>query len=50
MSSDDGAFGISHLSTMPITMTFGIVLLSVLFVLVLLRFLFADITVRGGVR
>lgn len=44
----DGAFGISHLSEMPITLSFGLLLIGVLLLLVALRFLFAD--VRVGVR
>ena len=50
MADDDGSFGLSHLAGLPISLSYGLVLLAVLVVLVLLRFLFADITVRGGVR
>lgn len=46
----DGAFGITHLSGMPITLTFGVVLVAVLLTLILLRFLFGSITVKGGVK
>jgi hypothetical protein len=44
----ESAFGFSHLSAMPITMTFGIVLLTVLVVLILLRVVFGEI--RVGVK
>ncbi len=43
-------WGVGHLGAMPITLTFGISLLAVLVVLVLLRVLFGEISVRGGVR
>lgn len=49
-SSGDSSWGVSHLSGMPITLTFGIVLFTVLVVLVLLRVLFGSISVSGGVR
>jgi len=49
---DEQGFGISHLSSTPITATFGITLLGVLIVLILLRLLFADVggtvAVKGG--
>lgn len=48
MDSDDGAFGVSHLSGMPITTTVGLVLIAVLVLLIVLRLVFAD--VRAGVR
>lgn len=50
--NDDGqsSFGISHLGSMPITLTFGTVLIGVLIILLILRLVFADITVRGGAR
>jgi hypothetical protein len=52
MASDgnSGSFGISHLSSMPVTLTFGVVLLFVLVVLVLLRVLFGSVSVSGGVK
>jgi hypothetical protein len=53
MDGENG-FGVSHLSTTPVTATFGITLLGVLILLVLLRLLFADVggnvSVRGGAR
>jgi hypothetical protein len=47
---DDGSggFGIAHLASMPITLTFGIVLLAVLLVLVALRVVFGNISVGGS--
>ena len=45
---NESAFGLSHLSAMPITMTFVIVLLTVLVVLILLRVVFGEI--RVGVK
>ena len=53
MSSDgstDGTFGVSHLSSMPITLTYGLVLVLVLVILVAMRVLFGSITVSGGAR
>lgn len=50
MNNDGSTWGLSHLSDMPITLSFGLVLVGVLVVLIVLRFLFADVTVRGGVR
>ena len=52
MAADDGqgSWGVSHLGSMPITLTFGTVLLGVLILLLILRLVFADITVRGGAR
>ena len=51
MASDgESAFGISHLSAMPITLSFGMVLVLVLVVLVLLRVLFGEIRVSGGAK
>lgn len=46
----DSSFGVGHLTSTPITTTFGVVLLAVLVLLVVLRLVFADITVRGGAR
>jgi hypothetical protein len=50
MSGDDSNWGIGHLSAMPVTLTFGVVLLGVLIVLVLLRVAFGSISVSGGVK
>ena len=51
MANGDGSsWGVTHLSSMPITLTFGVSLLFVLIVLVLLRVLFGSISVSGGVR
>lgn len=52
MANGDGtsSWGVSHLGSMPITLTFGVSLLFVLIVLVLLRVLFGSISVSGGVR
>jgi len=49
---DDGGsgWGISHLSGMPITLTFGISLIAVLIILIVLRLAFGSISVSGGVR
>ena len=49
---DDSGFGISHLSEHPITVSFGVVLLGILVLLIILRLLFADVSVaaRGGAR
>jgi hypothetical protein len=47
---DDGNWGIGHLAGMPVTLTFGLVLLGVLIVLVLLRVAFGSISVSGGVK
>ena len=49
MSADDGgSWGLSHLSSMPVTLSFGLVLLAVLVILVILRVVFGEI--RVGVR
>ena len=50
MTDGDGSWGVSHLGGMPITLTFGMVLLLVLVILVLLRVLFGSISVSGGVK
>jgi hypothetical protein len=50
MDGDDSSWGFSHLSGMPVTLTFGVVLLAVLIVLVILRMAFGQISVSGGVR
>ena len=47
---NDSSFGIGHLASTPITLTFGAVLLAVLVLLVVLRLVFADVSVRGGAR
>lgn len=44
----ESGFGFSHLAGMPITLTFGIVLLAVLVVLVLLRIVFGEISIGGS--
>jgi hypothetical protein len=49
MNNDQG-WGVSHLTDMPITATFGIALVAVLLLLVLFRFVFADVSLKGGVR
>ena len=43
--SAGGTFGISHLSGMPVTLTFGATLLAVLIILIILRVLFAEVRV-----
>ena len=50
MASDgtDGGWGISHLSSMPITLTFGVVLALALLMLIFLRVAFGEI--RVGVK
>jgi len=50
MNGDDSNWGFSHLSAMPVTLTFGVALLAVLVVLVILRVAFGSITVSGGVK
>lgn len=47
---EDSSFGVSHLSNLPITLTFGGMLLVVLVVLILLRVVFGEITVSGGAK
>jgi hypothetical protein len=47
---NESNFGVSHLSETPITASFGFVLLGVLLLLILLRLVFADVSVRGGAR
>lgn len=46
----ESGFGVDHLASTPITTTYGVVLLAVLVLLIVLRLVFADITVRGGAR
>jgi uncharacterized membrane protein len=46
----ESSFGVSHLSGMPITLTFGMVLVFALLVLVFLRIVFGEISVSGGAR
>ena len=49
MASDgDSSWGIGHLSAMPVTLSFGMVLLAVLVILIILRVAFGEI--RVGVR
>lgn len=50
MNGQDSSFGVGHLSSAPITVTFGMVLLAVLVLLIVLRLVFADVSVRGGAR
>ena len=52
MAAGDGtsSWGVAHLGNMPITLTFGITLLTVLVVLILLRVLFGQVSVSGGVK
>ena len=47
-AGEDSSWGFSHLASMPITVTFGAVLLAVLVVLILLRVVFGDIHVGGS--
>lgn len=47
---DDSNWGIGHLGSMPVTLTFGVVLLAVLILLVVLRVAFGQISVSGGVK
>lgn len=47
MNTENG-FGFSHLSDLPITMSFGLVLLGVLVALVILRVMFADVRFSAG--
>lgn len=46
--SGESNWGVSHLSGMPITLTFGVVLAVVLLVLIFLRVVFGEI--RVGVK
>lgn len=52
MAPGDGesGWGVSHLASTPITLTFGIVLVAVLVVLILLRVVFGEISVSGGAK
>jgi hypothetical protein len=46
--ADDGGtsgFGLSHLSNLPITLTFGIVLFATLIILIVLRVVFGSVSV-----
>ena len=45
-----GSFGISHLGGMPITTTFGFVLLIVVAILVWMRIAFGSVSASGSVR
>lgn len=47
MDGENG-WGITHLATMPITLSFGVVLAGVLVLLLVLRLFFGDIKVSGG--
>lgn len=46
----ESGWGVSHLAGMPITLTYGLVLLLVLVVLIFLRVVFGEIRVSGGAR
>jgi hypothetical protein len=50
--ADDGEsmFGLGHLAGMPITLTFGTVLVAALIVLIILRVAFGEIRVSGGAK
>ena len=50
MDGADSGWGFGHLSSMPVTLTFGAALLAVLIVLVILHVAFGSISVQGGVR
>lgn len=47
---DDSSWGFGHLSSLPVTLTFGVVLLAVLIILVVLRLAFGSVSVSGGVK
>ena len=49
-NGDESSFGVSHLASHPITLSFGALLLGVLVLLIVLRLVFADVSVRGGAR
>jgi len=49
-NGDGGSFGLGHLAAMPITLTFGTVLLLTLVVLTILRVAFGEIRVSGGAK
>jgi hypothetical protein len=46
------SWGLSHLSDMPETVTFGVVLVLALIVLLAMRLIFGEVTIgaKGGVR
>lgn len=44
------SWGFSHLADMPETVSFGVVLIIALIALIVLRVLFADVSIKGGVR
>lgn len=46
----ESSFGVSHLANLPITLTFGMVLLVVLIVLILLRVVFGEVSLSGGAK
>jgi hypothetical protein len=50
MDDDGGNWGFSHLSSMPVTLTFGVALAVVLVILIVLRLAFGQISVSGGVK
>lgn len=45
---DESGFGLSHLASTPITLSFGLVLLGVLLLLIVLRLVFGSLSVSGG--
>jgi hypothetical protein len=50
MNGDDSNWGFGHLSALPVSLTFGVVLFAVLILLVVLRLAFGQISVSGGVK
>jgi hypothetical protein len=42
-------WGLGHLANLPVTLTVGVTLLAVLIILIILRVVFGDIRVSGGV-
>lgn len=50
MSDGESGYGFSHLASMPITLSFGLVLLGVLVALIILRVVFGEIRVGAGTR
>jgi hypothetical protein len=51
-SSSQGSWGVSHLSGLPVTVTYALIIVAALIVLFLLRHFFGSIRVgaEGGVR
>lgn len=50
MDGDDSNWGFAHLGSMPVTLTFGVTLLAVLVILIVLRVVFGQVSVSGGVK